>query len=191
MTEHIERTFDADLEATGDGRTIIGRCVPYDVEALVADPDRPPYREIWRAGAFRYVLKAPHLVGLNFEHSRDLGGQIGRAVELEERGDGLWGTFRALPTVFGEQGLELVRSGGVRGLSVSCYMHDRGSRAGVGVVERVRVSKLEHVALTDHPAYLDAAVTAVRSDGRAPAGTPALDEVLDWQARASTRFVRS
>jgi phage head maturation protease len=70
-------------------------------------------------------------------------------------------------------------------------MHERGSREGVGCVERVRVSRLEHVALTGSPAYADAQVMAVRSAGDPePPGTPALEEVLDWAARAGAKYAR-
>jgi phage head maturation protease len=175
MSELLVRSFDADL--AGDGRTIVGRIVPFDVEATVSDPDRPvPYREVWRRGAFRHVLRAPHLVRMVYEHDdRTILNVVGHATALEERDDGLHGEFRA-----------------VGGLSVGAYMHERGSRPGpTGEVERVRVSRLAHVALTGIPAFSDAEVLAVRSGDPGASETPALASVLDWSARARARFPAS
>jgi HK97 family phage prohead protease len=194
MSDLLVRRFDAHL-AAGDGRTIIGRCVPYDVTELVADPGVEPYREVWRSGAFRHVLKAPHLVRMVYEHDdRSIMNVIGHAVELTESADGLEGTFRAVGAP-GDQALELIEAGTVAGLSVAVRMHQRGSRPNPdGVVERIRVARLEHVALTGAPAYAGATVTAVRSAGDPEPETPAapaLEEVLDWSARARARFTRS
>src|SRR5580765_2083996 len=153
MTEPLLRSFDAALEV-GDGRTIIGRCVPFDVAAEVADPpDYLPYTEVWRSGAFRNIVKAPHLVRLNFEHDeRSILNQLGQVLELVERSDGLYGTFRAIGDP-GTHALELIAAGALRGLSLGVIMHDRGSRTVGGVVERVRAQPLTHVALTNYPAF--------------------------------------
>lgn len=188
MSELIVRSFDAELE-TGDGRTIVGRCVPYDVETTVADAPNPvTYREVWRAGAFRHILRGAQRVKLNYEHEdRSILNVVGSAVELVEAADGLHGTFRALGAP-GDQALELIRSGTVRGLSIAVRMHERGSRtSGDGLVERVRVAQLEHVALTATPAYPEAGVTAVRTDA-VPDGPSKLTEILDWLAAERARF---
>ena len=39
----LTRTFTAELDEDGDGRTIVGRCVPFDTPATVSDP--PDFRE--------------------------------------------------------------------------------------------------------------------------------------------------
>lgn len=186
------RSFDAALEV-GDGRTITGRCVPFDIEATVADPwDPVPYREVWRAGAFRSIVKAPHLVHLNFEHDeRSILNRLGTVTELIERDDGLHATFRAVGAP-GDQALELIAAGALRGLSLGVIMHERGSRTlPDGTVERTRVARLPHVALTGSPAFPGAEITAVRSadpGGDTDPGTPALEAVLDWAAQARARF---
>lgn len=166
MTERIERRYAIDLDVS-DGRTIVGRCVPYDETATVADPGGPPYLERIRPGSFRRFLRALGAgrigtVRLVYEHGQTMGDVVGPAVELVERDDGLHGTFRALDGNLGDHGLELVRSGTCTGLSVTAAVHD--SRVVDGVVERTRLS-LEHVALTSSPAYSGALVTAVRSNG--------------------------
>jgi HK97 family phage prohead protease len=151
------------LDATGDGRTIVGRCVPYGVPKLVADGDGTPYTEVWRRGAFRRSVKAPNRVLLNYEHREGIGDVIGHAVSLTETDDGLEGEFRALSGTAGDQALELIRAGVTTGLSVSCAIPPTGSRLlADGVVERT-LATLRHVALTGRPAYDEAMVTATRS----------------------------
>lgn len=186
----VVRNYAAPLEA-GDGRTIVGRCIPFDVPALVAEPGGIPYREVWRAGAFRRVVRDRGHVLLNYGHRDGLLEQIGPAVELEEREDGLHGTFRALATNSGDQALELIRSGAVTGLSVQCVVSTRHSRTlEDGTVERSLAKRLEHVALTAAPAYRDAGVTAVRSGPELEDDVPRIDEVRAWRDRAALRFGR-
>jgi HK97 family phage prohead protease len=171
-----------------DGRTIVGRCVPFDVPAMVAEPDGVPYREIWRAGAFRRVCRGAGRVLLNYEHRPGLVDTIGPAVALEERDDGLYGTFRAMAGVPGDQALELIRSGAVVGLSVQAVVPASSRRLDDGTIERTFAKRLEHVALTGTPAYRDAAVTAVRS-GEREEPVPRIDDVRAWRAQAALRFV--
>src|SRR5262249_4309611 len=83
----LERAYPVGtLEESGDGRTIYGRCVPYDVEATVADRDvsghyGTPYVEVCRPGMFRHALRAAHrAVLLNWQHLEDLSNQIARGV---------------------------------------------------------------------------------------------------------------
>lgn len=188
----IVRAYAGPLEAT-DGRTIVGRCVPFDVPAIVADGDGAPYREVWRAGAFRRVCRAAGTgrVLLNYEHRDGLVDTIGPAIELEERPDGLHGTFHAMPGIPGDQALELIRSGAVTGLSVQAIVSVPHSRTlDDGTVERSLAKRLEHVALTGVPAYRDATVTAVRS---APdeLGAPRIDEIRAWRDTAALRFAKN
>lgn len=195
-TVRIVRSFAAEALEVADGRTIVGRCVPYDEVGLVADGGGEPYREVWRAGAFRRVIRGaaagrlPAIL-LNYEHRTDLANAIGRTVELDDRADGLWGTFRAHDTAIGEQGLELVRCGAVTGLSVQAHVPTRRRVLGDGTVERSLATRLEHVAVTASPSWAGAGVTAVRSvdlDLDDDLETPAGDEVRAWLDAARVRF---
>jgi HK97 family phage prohead protease len=179
MPERIERRYLTELDVS-DGRSIIGRCVPFDDRALVADGDGTPYYEIIRRGAFRNSLRAARAgrYRLVYEHSTDLANVIGPAVELVERDDGLHGTFRALDGTIGDHALELVRSGTCTGLSITARTHERGTRIlDDGTVERSLLS-LEHVALTAEPAYAGAGVTAVRNRGDLDAPPPLIARAL-------------
>jgi HK97 family phage prohead protease len=81
-------------------------------------------------------------------------------VSLEERGDGLWGTFRVFGTNAGDQALTLVDEGLLTGLSIS-GLPKRSGRAPDGTVIRQRVH-LDEVSLCDAPAYVGAEVTVRR-----------------------------
>lgn len=181
----ILRRFSGPLEVESDGRTIIGRCCPFDVVADVADGGAI-YREVIRRGAFRKVGRAPQRVPLNFEHRTDLGNEIARATVLEEREDGLYGTFRAHESTIGDHALAIIRSGAVTGLSISAVLHPAGSRLVDGIVERQLFAALDHVAVTSFPAYDGAEITTLRS-GDVQRG---IAETLAKQSALRARFPR-
>lgn len=156
----IRRSFEVRLErAATDERVVGGCCVPFNVPTLVSD-GAEPYREMFAPGAFARQLAVAERVELRYRHGDTLGDRIGRAVSLEERGDGLHGTFRVFPGVSGDQALTLVDEGLLTGLSIS-GVPLRTMTAKDGTVVRQRVH-LEHVGLVDEAAYADAAVTMRR-----------------------------
>jgi HK97 family phage prohead protease len=180
----ISRLFVGPLDVEGDGRTIVGRCIPYDVPTRVADEGNPePYVETWKRGAFRAALRDPGRIHLVWNHDETaIGNQLGHAVSFLEDAGGLDGTFRAVGTP-GDQALELIRSGMARGLSVHAAISPSGSRTRNGVVERT-LARLIHVALVTQPAYEDAVVTAVRSSS----GSVELADVRAKQDAYRLRF---
>lgn len=194
----ITRRFEAELEL-GDGRTILGRIVPYNVAAEVIDPSDGagaiPYLELWRHGAFRHIARAAKAgrsvpAMLNYEHRTDLPNQIGHLTDLEELEDGLYGTFRAFDSQIGEHGLELVRSKACTGLSVQAIVPRRARQLEDGTIERTIAKRLEHVALTSSPAFAGAGVTAVRSAAELELEVeqPRLADVRAYTAAARLRY---
>ena len=92
----LQRTFQAEIRE-GDGRTLEARIVPYNVQAVVADPPAfVPYPEMFVPGAFERQLAVPDRVRvwLNFEHQQGLGGIVGHGVELADTPAALTGRFR-------------------------------------------------------------------------------------------------
>ena len=151
------RSFGNELHVRdeGDGRTLTGLCVPYDVEVRIGR-----YVESFAAGAFDGT--DPAQVPLTATHPRDGATlPIGRALALRDLPDGLWGDFRVSKTSAGDDVLELVRDGAVTGLSVGFVpVTDRGIEAG-GRVVRERAT-LDHVAVVRVPAYTTARIAALR-----------------------------
>ncbi len=185
----------------GDGRTLVGRVVPYNVVADVADPPTwQPYKESFAPGAFNAQLTAANRIDvlLNYEHRQGISDVVGRGVSLDERPDGLYGTFRMLSHGDGDKALELYHAGVLRGLSTEFAV--RKSRTVDGVVQRVD-ARIGNVALCrEHgspfggakAAYAGAEVLSVRTDAEATESdgeaTPAptgvglpLVQPLDWE----------
>jgi len=156
------RNYDAALEirADGDGRTVIGIAVPYDVEQRIG----PNVTEVFRPGVFRDVTRAANRVKLLFQHKTD--APIGRATMLEERPEGLYGEFRISKTEAGDEALELIRDGVLSNLSVGFQPLKDEKRN--GVINRIK-AHLAEVSLVTFGAYGDAAnIVAVRAELERP-----------------------
>lgn len=172
MTTILRSYAVDDVEATG--RTLVVRCVPYGVVQLVRDrrPDgglTEPYREGWEPGAFRHVAKAAHRVPLvvgDHQKRSDPFADVGRAVRFEERRDGLVGEFVLDESPFGAHALAKVTSGQWRNVSIGAEPlrhRDVGNIHRDGTRWRT-LAHLDHVLLTERPAFADAEVLAVRTE---------------------------
>ena len=160
----LTRTYDLALEvrADGDGRTVIGRAVPYGEVADIGGGKS----ERFVLGAFANQIRGGqlHTIRLHGSHTQRMSGDfpIGKTVSLSEQTDGLHGAWQLYDTARGEEALHLVKTGEVTGLSVG--FKDMGTRKGAdGALER-HAAHLDHVALTTSPVYAGAQVMAVRSD---------------------------
>lgn len=183
MSEHeiFVREFPVEFAETGDGRTIDARIVPYNVPARVADPpDFTPYEETFLPGAFERQTRAADRVKiwLNFEHEQGIRGIVGHGIELHDRADGLYGSFRVHDNPDGEKALALVREGLLTGLSLEFAA--LRSRVVEGVTQRLR-AHIDKVSLCRTPAFADARVLALReaqeeADAEAPAEEPPAEE---------------
>jgi HK97 family phage prohead protease len=161
------RRFDLvmELRADGDGRTLIGRAVPYGQTAEI-----PGGTERFVMGAFSRQIAGGqvHAVKLHASHSQRLDGgfAIGKTVALSEQQDGLHGAWQLYDTARGDEALHLVKTGEVSGLSIGFKALDGGTRRGRdGAYER-HAAHLDHVVLTTEPAYAGAQVMAVRGPAR-------------------------
>jgi HK97 family phage prohead protease len=162
-TEVLTRSFDVDLmlRAGGDGRTLVGRAVPYGQTIDVNDG-----RERFLSGAFARQIDANQVrsIKLHATHEgRRTDFAVGKTLTLEDRPDGLHGTWGLYDTPRGDEALYMVRTGEVTGLSVGFKALANGTRIGPdGAMERTAVH-LDHVALATEPAYPEARILAVRS----------------------------
>lgn len=165
------RSYELDLEvrATGDGRTVCGICVPYDVPQKI----HASLTEVFRRGAFQNVTRAAHRVKMLVGHdSRAL--PIGRATLLREDAGGLYGEFRISKTQRGDEILELVADGALNQLSVG-FQPLKDRRMTDGTVERIS-AHLAEVSLVTFGAYGEAAtVVGVREEST----TPNLDQIIE------------
>ena len=166
------------LRDNGDGRTLVGPLLPWEVEVRVVDRGRL-VTETFQRGAFAGT--DPARVPLTATHPRDAGTlPIGVTLSIEDRSDAAWGEWRVSDTLLGNEVLALARDGVPLGLSVGFAEIPGGSRWSP---DRSRVTRtraaLDHVAVVRVPAYAGAGVAGLRADaqhGAAP--TPALLTLL-------------
>jgi HK97 family phage prohead protease len=156
------RSFVVELRAEGDGRTLIGRAVPYGETVPI-----PGGTERFYMGAFARQIGGGQLHTIKFHpsHGARIAGElpIGKTVALSEQTDGLHGAWEVFDTSRGNEALQLVRTGEVTGLSIAFKPLDGGTKKGAdGAYERYG-AHLDHVALTTEPVYAGAAVTGLRS----------------------------
>jgi HK97 family phage prohead protease len=165
MTELIiQREIPVDaLEGVGDGWTVYGRAVPYDVDQDVTDDGRTHYLERFAPGSFsRDAGKGGRWVNLMLGHSGDEGDRyLGRCVEIQDRQDGLYTAFRLDRT---HPQAEAARAGELTKWSVSAHVYrTRVVPLANGQTVQVReVCGLSHVAATASPQYQGAGVLVAR-----------------------------
>ncbi|MEU2035153.1 HK97 family phage prohead protease [Nocardia amamiensis] len=143
----------------GNGRTVFGRVVPYGQVVEISEYG-DTYREKFAPGAFaRSIRERGAKVKLFTGHdTRRL--PVGRAVELNERADGLHASFDIASSRDGDDALELVRSGVVDAFSIG--FRPLQHRMDGDVVVRTEAALME-VSLVGLPAYPGAEIAGVRS----------------------------
>ena len=171
----IERSAAA-FEPVGDGWTVYGRAVPYDVRQQVHDDGAPYWEEFDPAAFSRDVVKGGRWVNLMVGHRGDDGDRyLGRAMRLEEAGDGLYAEFRLDRS---HPMAEQARAGELTGWSVAARVY-RTRILGDGTRRRMQCG-LNHVAATPAPQYAGAGVLVVRDTHvDEVVATPLLDKWRD------------
>jgi hypothetical protein len=165
MTEWLTRATPADLHIRSDGRTVVGRAVPYDRAATVND-GRGPYEESFARGAFaRSIAERGGRIPFLAHHLRQ-AMPLGRVTLLREDDAGLMMEARVSKTVAGDEALELIRDGALGGLSVSFSALPSGERWSRDHSSVVRTEvRLREISAVSLPAYDDAVIVGVRSQG--------------------------
>jgi HK97 family phage prohead protease len=173
------RSLVFELRAEGpDGRTLIGRAVPYLSTATLSGGRT----ERFLPGAFAEQVNAADQWGqvriYDSHASRiDQRPAVGKTTLLSDRPDGLYGEWHLYGTGPGNDALELVRTGEVTGLSIG--FRPKSTRRGAdGALER-HSAHLDHIALTTDPTYADAAVTGLRSSTSSPRPVQSFRRDLD------------
>lgn len=154
-------------EKGGDGRTVVGRAVPYSVNQVI----NRSLTERFEPGAFAAQLVAGHRVPFTRGHMSQGGVLIGKTLSLEERSDGLYGQWRVSQTPAGDETLELLKDGVLEQLSIGFREMPGGTTNANGVAVRTRAHLIE-VSVVMNGAYGEnAAVNEVRTE---EPGTPNL-----------------
>lgn len=139
-----------------DGRTLIGRCIPYD-ETSYLTPD-PRGERVLRGAFTKSIAEKRGRVFLYRNHDR--GHAIGHALDFADAADGLLGTFEIRASTMGDEALAEVRDGYLPAMSAG-FRTIRERRAKDGVREIVEAALVE-VSLLSTPAYDGAEVLELR-----------------------------
>lgn len=177
------RQFDDAFTVDGDGRTVVGRIVPYNEVVEFVDPwdGMKVKRERFVPGAFAKQSSpgAWSRVRLSHEHDEGFENNIGYGRSIEDRDDGAYASFRLYETDAAKAREMIEHSHG--GLSLEFEPRGRDKEDADGVIVRDSVH-VRRVGITNDPAYRGAKVLAVRErDGQLGeellVATPHLDEV--------------
>lgn len=188
-TVTLRRSFEGELElreAEGGAPEVVGRIVPFGQVTEVADVVDGAlrrYRERFLPGCTVKVRQdaarfgGPRWVTLKLDHVETFDEKIGFARSIEERDDGVWGTFELYRDAHLDKVRSMLRTSHT-GLSVEFADH-RPPVVEDGIVGRRQII-LRGVAATPTPCYLGAMIASVRAEDLAGAvdmGTPNLDRL--------------
>jgi len=180
--EYRSWTPDLEVRADGDGRTVSGIAVPYNVPQVINDR----LTEVFLPGAFRAQMRAANRVLFARNHLAHGGDLIGRLTEMRDDAKGLYIEARVSDTPVGNETLTLLRDKVLEEMSIGFAERQNRTRQD-GVVER-RTAHLSEVAVVLEGAYgRGARVAAVRSAG---APCPECGHTDVPQAREGLRTAR-
>lgn len=167
MRQFPQRFEVRDFDVEGDGRTVMGRIVPYGETIEFYDPwDGQMKKERFVPGAFGRQARpgAWSQVGLSYQHDDGFHNTLGYGRELKDRPDGAYATFR-LYEPDANKAREMIENTH-KGLSLEFEPRGREKVDADGVIVRDNV-RVRRVGITPDPAYSGAKVLAVRdrSDG--------------------------
>lgn len=165
-------------ELADGGMELSGMVAPYGEVVELG----PGISEVFMPGAFaRSVAEKGSKVRLFTSHFTEASQPVGIATKLESKAKGVWGVFKVANTTAGRDARELAKSGIASGFSIGFkdVRSEPVNRAGGGVLFQRHELEVDHVILTDAPAYPTAHVTEVRTSR-----TPELDK---WREEMRAR----
>jgi HK97 family phage prohead protease len=176
------RTFDAELRAVGEGRTIEGLAAPFNSPTTIRDAFGE-FTETILPGAFsKTIAERSGKIKLLAQHNRS-AFPLGNIPRLSEDAQGLRMEAIVANTTAGNDALALVDERVVMGLSIGFHVMDQTWNADF-TDRQISEIKLMEISLVAEPAYADAGVTGVRDINGLPFGelAHALEALRDGTA---------
>lgn len=161
-TEREVRTFDVELRAVAEGRTVEGLAAPFNAPATIRDAFGE-FTETLLPGAFtRTIQDRAGKIKLLAMHDRQ-SFPLGNIPRMWEDTDGLRIEAQIANTTAGTDALTLVNERVATGLSIGFQVVAGGQSWNDDFTERqLSEVKLLEVSLVHEPAYAEAGVTGVR-----------------------------
>lgn len=196
-TDREVRTFDVELRAVTEGRTIEGLAAPFNSPAEIRDA-YGSYSETILPGAFtRTIQERAGKIKLLASHDRQ-SFPLGNIPRLYEDDLGLRMEAQVANTTAGNDALTLIREGVATGLSIgfNVVRQEWDEDYTARTISEIRLAEISLVA---EPAYAAAGVTGVRMiDGTDPSdladaleavrGGDATEDQIALVTRAHTAF---
>jgi uncharacterized protein len=180
----------AQVDDTGDGRTLLVRAVPWNTEARIG----PNELEVFDPAAFNAQMRAAFRLPLTLGHPRN--GQlitdtlIGRLESMVSAPEGLMVRARVSTTQAANDALTLLNDEIIDQVSVGFVDQktERSRRGGMTVLRRMS-ARLDHLALVPTGAYGEGAkVLAIREE---PQGVDGREYIRAIQARIGSQGITS
>lgn len=190
------RSVDMEITADVEKRTIVGRAVTFgQVSGLLKDKTTGvKYKEVIAPGAFKRSLELrPDVVSFKEHDPKMILGRVSAGtLKVEERDNGLYVSIDVPNTTYGNDLLESVKRGDIKGFSFG-FNPIRSKaviRNGEKVIERSEVVLLE-VSPTAMPAYSGTELN-LRSEGDVWEDATASNALnAHRQRHAFTEFINS
>lgn len=161
MTEREVRTFDVELRATTEGRTIEGLAAPFNSPATIRDAFGEFSETIAPAAFAKTIQDRAGKIKLLASHNRQ-AFPLGNIPKLWEDEHGLRMEAVVANTTAGNDALTLVNERVVMGLSIG-FNVVRQTWNDDYTARNIEEIRLLEVSLVAEPAYADAGVTGVRA----------------------------
>lgn len=178
---------DLEVRTDGDEGIVYGIAVPWDQPTRI----NAQLVEEFAPGAFDRQLKrgGPRSVFLARDHMPLGGSAIGRLQVMRNDAKGLYVEGKVSRTMVGEETLTLVRDGVLDSFSIG-FVEGQNQHTSDGVVRRMSAS-LREVAIVLNPAYKEAALAGVRTQGGCTCGAEDQGEVEHSRNELAARLLAS
>jgi HK97 family phage prohead protease len=201
MTGHsVERYLpldDISIRSDGDGRTVDAYAAVFGVRQEIRDREGHYFEELAPGSFDRTVEQRKGSLQFIFNHGRTMHGTpserfsmpLGTPEDVSVDGHGLRTVSRVAKTDLGDEVLELIRDGAIRGQSfggafVASEVVKAEERGGLPLRIRTEVALREY-GPTPFPAYADARIVGVRSEAAEIIEHLSVDEIAGLLAPLS------
>lgn len=197
IAERVERyapLIDISVRSGGDGRTVDAYAAVFDTPQEIRDREGHYIEQLHRSTFDKTLAQRGNQLQAIFNHGKTMYGTpserfsmpIGVPLEVKPEPKGLWTATRMAKTPLGDEVLQLIDEGAIKGYSFSGSFlatdRQRAKAAG-GLPTFVRMeTALREYGPTPFPYYADAQIVGVRSEAAELLATMTAEEIDEFVA---------